>query len=95
MVEKVASPINKYTTCKNARGDGSAEPLAPGQGEGTNGWPSLPENYLIGLEGKKRRIPIESGLRDRRGYFFCCVLRSSVFWIVFLGEDMVANEKAI
>lgn len=54
VAEKVASPINKYTTCKNARGDGSAEPLVQGQGGGTNRWPSLPENYLIGLEGMKR-----------------------------------------
>ena len=53
VAEKVASPINKYT-CTNARGDGSAEPLVQGQVGGTNGWPSLPENYLIGLEGMKR-----------------------------------------
>lgn len=72
-------------------GDGSAEPLVQGQGGGTNWWPSLPENYLIGLEGMKRWIPIESGLRDRRGYFlfFSC----SVFRIVFLEEGMGSEWK--
>lgn len=98
---KVASPINKCTEyitehvgvqVKMHEGDDSAEPLVQGQGGGTNWWPSLPENYLIGLEGMKRWIPIESGLRDRRGYFlfFRVVCSGLCSW----ERVWVANEKA-